>query len=1198
MKRIMIAGLALCALAGVGLTMCTLDKSTNTGDDLAKNFVTPPDNASPWVYWFWLNGNITSEGITGDLEAMKRVGIGGVLIMEVDQGAPVGPVAFMSDKWRELFKHMVSEAHRLGIEVNMNNDAGWNGSGGPWVPLDKAMQVVTASEQQVPAGTQYTGILPLPKTNSGFYRDIAVLAFPTPTDPNNPAYRIRNLAGKSMSSGGMMPGSLDATAGAVVPWVSVIARDQIVDLSAMMDSTGKLTWDAPQLQHQSSAGWTVLRFGHTFTGAENAPSPMSGRGPECDKLSKEGIETNYNGMIGKLVRDVGPLAGKAFAATHVDSWEVGAQNWTPKMREEFKRLRGYDMTPFMPVLTGRMVDSPEISERFLRDVRQTVSDLLVVNYIGHLKELANKDGLRLSMESYSTPANDLDVGNYIDEPISEFWTQDGGGFWWTQKAMSSLSHVNGLPITGAEAFTSGGEERWLLHPAMIKSLGDRAFCDGVNRFIFHRYAMQPWAEDRRPGMTMGPWGLHYEHTQTWWEDSKAWHEYVARCQYMLRQGSFVADVLSLNSEEPLQRFRVLKLNGYDYDGISPQKFLKDVTVQDGMLVVPSGMHYRLLVLPEDPDMSIAMLEKITVLVEAGATIAGQAPVKAPGLSGYPESDAQVKKLAEYLWGSGTETERKVGKGTVIAGRAPSEALAGMGIKPDFVSSVPMNFIHRSVSGNEVYFIASQEPESTDIVCSFRVTGMRPESWDAVTGKMEPITVFEEANGCTRIPLRFEPSGSRFIVFKKGEIRDSERIISVITDGKELVDMDISVKKVAPAIKPVETRSTFTMAGWVNPAMEITLPKEANTGVNSLSTERNDVVYAVPGHEVWTDRDAGAGFGVGTNGITVSEHTVNYFTALLVHAVPITGWTHVAVVYQDNTPNLWINGKFVHKGLKSSKIVHGGIGVVHTRRVKTFTGQVAGLEQFPKALDEDEILKLFQSVPDTTVAVKEGPAIDLVSREIMKNGTYEIKTADGKTRTILTDAIPEKFEIKGPWELSFAPGLGAPERVVLEKLISWSKHPDEGVKYFSGSATYRKTFSFTNGTETGNKLKRQLYLDLGKVAVMATVKLNGKDLGILWKPPYRVDITDAVRAGENVLEVSVVNLMVNRMIGDELLPEDSERKDDGTLKKWPQWLLEGKPSPTGRFTFTSWRLWKKDSPLQESGLLGPVTIHTVQRISWR
>jgi hypothetical protein len=1169
---------------GLFLTQCTPDKKAGEVDKLAKNFVSPPDDARIWVYWFWLNSNITREGITADLEAMKRVGIGGVLIMEVDQGAPVGPVAFMGDKWRELFKFMTEEASRLGIEVNMNNDAGWNGSGGPWVPLDKSMQVVTASEKLVPAGQKFSGMLPMPKTNSGFYRDISVLAFPTPADANNPAYRIKNLAAKSMSSGGMMPGSLEATEGASVPAASPIERGKILDISVNMDSTGKLTWDAPKLDGKS--GWTVIRFGHTFTGAENAPSPMTGRGPECDKLSPEGIEANYNGMIGKLVKDVGPLAGKAFAATHVDSWEVGAQNWTPKMREEFKRLRGYDMTTWMPVLTGRIVESPELSERFLRDVRQTVSDLLVVNYIGHLKELANKDGLRLSMESYSTPANDLDVGNYIDEPISEFWTQDGGGFWWTQKAMSSLSHVNGLPVTGAEAFTSGGEERWLLHPAAIKALGDRAFCDGVNRFIIHRYAMQPWAEDRRPGMTMGPWGLHYERTQTWWEDSKAWHEYVARCQYMLRQGSFVADVLSLNSEEPLQRFRVLKLNGYDYDGISPQKFLKDVTVKDGMLVVPSGMHYRLLVLPDDAEMSIAMLTKITALVDAGAKITGKAPVSAPGLSGYPESDAQVKKLVENLWGSGK----------VIADKSPSDVLAGMGIKPDFISSVPMNFIHRSIDGKEVFFIASQEKETTDIVCSFRVTGMKPESWDAVTGKMEPLSVFEESDGCTLIPLQFEPSGSRFIVFSKAVVKDADRIVSVKADGKELVSMDISVKKEVAAAPGVETRTNFTMAGWVKPDLEIALPVETNKGAAALSGERNDVVYAAPGHEVWTVKDAGAGFGVGTNGVVVCEHTADYFPSILVQEIPITGWTHIAVVYQDNTPSLWINGKLLHKGLKSTKVVHGGYGVVHTRRVKTFTGQMAGLGQYAKALNADEINQLFKTVPDTTVVLKNEPAFDLVSREILKNGTYEIKTADGKTRSIMTDRILPKMELSGPWELSFTPGWGAPDKITLDKLISWSKHPDTGVKYFSGAATYRKSFKYPMLEKSSEKLKQLIYLDLGRVAVMAKVKLNGKDLGILWRPPYRVDITDAIHEGENSIEIEVVNLMINRMIGDEQLAEDSERNENGTLKKWPQWLEDKKPSPTGRFTFTSWRLWSKGSPLQESGLMGPVTVRTTAQVA--
>ena len=276
------------------------------------------------------------------------------------------------------------------------------------------------------------------------------------------------------------------------------------------------------------------------------------------------------------------------------------------------------------------------------------------------------------------------------------------------------------------------------------------------------------------------------------------------------------------------------------------------------------------------------------------------------------------------------------------------------------------------------------------------------------------------------------------------------------------------------------------------------------------------------------------------------------------------------------------------------MVHGGYGVVHTRKVNNYGGLVTGLVQFPKALTGDEITGLYHTKPDTAVVVREEPAIDLLSREILKNGTFTFKNAAGKVNTVLSQGLPAKTGIKGPWEVSFQTGWGAPDKIVMDELVSWSKHPDAGVKYFSGSATYHKTFSYKPELETGNNLKRAIYLDLGRVAVMAEVKLNGSDLGLLWKAPYRVDITDVVKNGDNILEIRVVNLWINRMIGDEQIAEDSERNPNGTLKKWPQWLQDKKPSPTGRFTFTSWRLWAKDSPLQPSGLLGPVTIVTTLR----
>src|ERR1039457_3001124 len=307
-------------------TLCSLNLSA--ADALERGFTHPPDAARPWVYWFWLSGNITSNGITADLEAMKRVGIGGVLIMETDQGAPVGPADFMGRQWRDLFKHVAAEARRLGLEVNMNNDAGWNGSGGPWIKPEQSMQKVVWSETNLTGPSRFEGALAQPEMVEGYYRDISVLAFPTPG-----AYRIDRIKAKAMyETGGV--GDIPRNQ---LPAEMVIARDRVVDLTSKMDSNGRVAWEVPEGQ------WTVLRLGHTSTGVKNAPAPATGAGLECDKLSRQGIEANFAGMMAKLAADnhVGPgHAANGLVATHIDSWENGSQNWTAKMREEFQQRRG------------------------------------------------------------------------------------------------------------------------------------------------------------------------------------------------------------------------------------------------------------------------------------------------------------------------------------------------------------------------------------------------------------------------------------------------------------------------------------------------------------------------------------------------------------------------------------------------------------------------------------------------------------------------------------------------------------------------------------------------------------------------------------------------------------------------------------------------------------------------------------------
>jgi hypothetical protein len=235
----------------------------------------------------------------------------------------------------------------------------------------------------------------------------------------------------------------------------------------------------------------------------------------------------------------------------------------------------------------------------------------------------------------------------------------------------------------------------------------------------------------------------------------------------------------------------------------------------------------------------------------------------------------------------------------------------------------------------------------------------------------------------------------------------------------------------------------------------------------------------------------------------------------------------------------------------------------------------------------------QTIDLSTGASYEPPPLDIARSLIWQSGQYVAQTASGKIRR-LSVALPAPQEITGPWEVSFDPKWGGPEKVTFETLEDWSKRPEDGIKYFSGTATYRTTFqsAFRN---PGYPLGAEITLDLGRVEVMAEVALNGKPLGTLWKPPYRVDVTDSIKPSTNTLEIKVVNLWVNRQTGDELLPEDSDRNPDGTLKSWPRWLTEGKPSPTGRLTFTSWRLWKKNDPLSPSGLIGPVRIQAAEKI---
>jgi hypothetical protein len=1356
------------------MTLLALKVSASSVSELERGFLHPPDSARPWIFWFWLNGNITSNGITADLEAMKRVGIGGVVIMDVDQGTPKGPVTFLSPEWLALFKHACAEAQRLGMQIDMNNDAGWCGSGGPWITPELSMQKVVWSETTIDGPRHFVGILAQPPsyvitTNTApkgpvsmgsgaqqptpddkapnssdassssntniYYHDIAVFAFPTPpgdslkmsdsspkitasvADTNFDSAKLmdgdpktaitlprpeggkpqflqiefpqpykartlmlamRGLAAHESCHGALQisddgltfktvhefepeaapiwvnVGTLEAryyrllftsadpviqrldvaelelspkyriddieekalfvcnkdyperTNQPVLPEGFAIPRERLTNLTSQLRPDGHLVWDVP------AGNWTIMRFGHTSTGRNNHPAREGGFGLECDKLSKEAARVMFDGLMGKLVKEVGP-AGKSLIGTHIDSWEVGSQNWTPKFREEFQKRRGYDPVPYLAVMSGRVLDNLEISERFLWDLRQTVSELIAENYAGELRKQANRHGLKITIEGYDgNPSQDLTYGAQADIPTAEYWTSPPYALSYACVEMASAAHVYGKPIVACESFTATDSEKWLGHPFAIKPFGDWVFCHGINRMILHRYALQPWSDpDRAPGMSMGPWGQHFERRQTWWEQSKAWFEYVARCQALLQQGLFVADICYLAPENSPQEWqtpgRTKERPGYNFDACPADAVLTRMSVKNGRLVLPDGMSYRVLVLPDLQSMTPQLLSKIDELVRAGATVIGPKPIKSPSLNGYPNCDAEVKRIADRLWGDcdgRVVKERAVEKGRIIWNKTPQEVLAATGLPMDFAGAPTtytnsLRFIHKTLPDGDIYFVANRFSQAEDAVCAFRVSGKRPELWHADTSLIERPAVYDDVDGTIRMPLRLDPFGSVFAVFKKSERVEPDRITLVTRNGAPVLDTAF-VPRVFPTGPGNDLVSTFTEAVWVRPDIEIDLPPEANTGNAASHDNRNDVLYPPPGHDIYGDlTHSGSGLDVGLNGVCVTEHSDGLFATPLVFGAPITNWTHVAVVYRDNQPSLYLNGKFVHTGLRSTFTAHCGVGVKHIRGMAPFRGAFGEFEKFDRALTEPEIAELTKSMP-----VPKTPA-EIVPVELTREkarglqgqawlpGAYNCKTAEGKILEFNVGSLPEPADLSNSWEVQFPPNWGAPERVKFDRLISWSEHPEPGVKYFSGTANYTKSFRLPASLYASDL---RLYLDLGKVAIIAQPQLNGHDLGILWKPPFRVELTRYLKSGENKLEIKVTNLWPNRMIGDEFLPDDSDRNPDGTLKLWPSWLESGQPSSTGRYTFTTWRLWKKDSPLQQSGLIGPVRIISAKEVS--
>lgn len=561
---------------------------------------------------------------------------------------------------------------------------------------------------------------------------------------------------------------------------SVVAQQEVIDLTGKMKPDGTLDWTPP------TGKWMILRIGYSLTGHENGPAPAEATGLEVDKFNRDYVKNYVDGYLKMYADTLGAskMGKDGISYMLTDSIEVGPQNWTDNMLNEFQKRRGYDARPWLPALTGVVIKSTADTDRFLWDFRRTIGQLLAENHYGTIAEELHAHGLGYYGEALEqhrpSLGDDMEMRSKTDIPMGAMWTWANApgpeaSYLADLRGAASVAHIYGQNIVGAESMTSRGPA-WSFSPNNLKTVADLEFALGVNRFEIHESSHQPLA-DMAPGLTLGPYGLWFNRNDTWASSATPWVNYLARCSYLLQQGHFYADVAYFYGEEgPLTAVFGWKVaqdlpEGYAFDYVNSDVILNRLTFTDGRLVTPGGTSYRILYLGgRSQRMTLAVLEKLTNLVRQGAVIVGNKPVDSPSLA---DDEVRFHKLADQLFGRGTpiaRTVRKLAKGSVYIGMSANDVLKALNTPQDFEYTKPnadtnLMFVHRKLDGGEIYFVDNRQDRAERVDATFRVEGKAPELWDPATGKSTGIA-YKIADGRTTIPLHLDPNGSTFVVFAK------------------------------------------------------------------------------------------------------------------------------------------------------------------------------------------------------------------------------------------------------------------------------------------------------------------------------------------------------------------------------------------------------------------------------------------------
>jgi hypothetical protein len=789
---------------------------------LVAGFQDPPKAARPSVYYILLNGYVNRDYVKHELEQLSKMGIGGLCVF--DMGArglkeafpPIGP-AFLSAEWIENFAHIVQEADKLGLDVQLGVSSSWD-MGASWVKPQNASMALYHSSLVVEGPAELNRLLPIPaipvlspRDKEGrplFIHDVAVLAFPE-----------------------------DETQSAGQAKLTIEAKDSILDLTEKLNANGQLNWKVPL------GKWTIVRFVCANTGERlKVPTPASD-GLATDHFSGQATQSYIQYLTDRLEQRLGDLRETALKQLYLPSYEVRGAIWTPDFVERFREYRGYDPTRYLPALIGYTIKDEDLTGRFVYDFRKTLGDLLVDAYYRTACEFARRVGLGVEAEAggpgppvHQVPVDALKALGAIDEVRGEFWPwRTDREQLWVVKETACAAHIYGHRRVHMEAFT--GFRHWQDGPFDLKPSADRAFCEGMNHVVWHTSCHQP-PEAGKPGWVYGA-GTHLTPNIVWWAKAKPFLQYLSRCSFMLQQGHFVGDVCYYYGDQGFNFVPPKHVDpslgfGYDYDVVNAQVILDRMRVRNGQLVLLDGMRYELLVLPDRDDIDFQVLQKIADLVKAGATVVGPKPTRSTGLTGYPDYDRKVTKLADSLWADcngKTLLEHRCGKGRIIWGRLLRQILLERGVGPDFSytgekEDADLDYIHRHTPQADIYFIRNKRMRPESVNAHFRVSGKVPKLWFPDTGRIVEQFVYEQTADGTRVPLKLGPAGSLFIVFCKSDERlhlisaDSGLTVTEVAENKVHVTAS---KNGLYELKTSDARTVKFRINEISPEIRLTGP---------------------------------------------------------------------------------------------------------------------------------------------------------------------------------------------------------------------------------------------------------------------------------------------------------------------------------------------------------------------------------------